>query len=901
MRPALQRLLSQPTSLELLRFLVNTAGYLDIHAPAGSIRQCQCRGACQSRGWKNLSMRTWSEGHYASRLSHDDSRLGLPRSPSSRSRGSLRKVKGAIRKYGTVVSFATSENEYGSRSSYEDNEYNSLGSQSPAEDVTIHSPISALHPGSTEYLLGNSALSKSYYGRWKQPNLWTVDQIDFESNLAAPKNPALLRLIDQPQHKRDYQLFARLLDYRERRYGMEGLRMFWEAVKKRRIWLPTRDYRQSKNKGLLAEKLWASFLKLGFYDNQILEELCTYADSLLECEKRRWPRLYATIVEHFLVRGQGNEAVAWHNRLFERHSPSATAFAELCHQTVYQKGDLKALKEIYDKNEHRNAYGKIVLTLCRQGDFKSAKEWHFRLIAGGDIPTKPHHAQALTRFLAIYDRPSAVRVIKSLVAAGAPFDTSNALNENVKISREIMNLVHGKTFNIPVKAYNDEYGARWFATTWVPLDLTMHSVHALGIQEIGPLSLQSLCLRNEPDGSEVNPYSILRRIEQLQSIGISIGTSVFSRAVKHFAQNRMFNYLLGLLKSDQHPDALEDWKSLEALLAHFARIRDWDQYRRILAIRTLGSKAPATEAQNVWLRAHITNRNMHAALETIENMHMNGTVVKTTTIAYIVKAMLQPRPRGRKLGTLSPNLGMATKLLKDIMDAGNLVPAVYWREIVRRIGMMRPNSELRELCIFLATRYGPANELHLSHIGTRRANIHRVPAQVNSSHPLHPLKILFPVSLQKSIVAWGFIQALRKAGTVQPTAMQSQSRRFGHESDINRHVTAGISLLKELHQLGVDIDQQAIKKAIFDRLIVYYSPGTSTKLYNRVGRQHVPKLEVMRQLIDDAMGRRTFSDALKQKIVSRGRVRLIGRARKLRTRDVKRLKSRVFANDRLLL
>jgi hypothetical protein len=838
MRPALQRLLSRPSSLELLRCLVGTPESLSIYAPAARIRQCQHRVTKLARGYSSTAGAALKEDVYIPKRRHD------------------------------------------------------------GPEPTMEVSANYLEP--TETVLKKPLLSAGYYGPWKAPTIWAIDEIDFQSDLAAPQHAEQKRLIDQPEHEKDMRLFARLLDHRERRYGMEGIRMFWEAVKNRGIHLPTQDYRRSK--GLPAEKLWKSFLKLGFYDNRVLEEICAYADELLEKRRERWPRLYATVVEHFLIRDQGKEALVWHNRLLERHPPSATSFATLCHRTVRHRGDLEALKEIYDTNEHRNAYGSIVPMLCRQEDFRSAKEWHFKLLEKGDIPVKAEHAQALSRFLAIYDRRNAVRVTQSLVDAGAPFEVTNSLKENVKISREMMNLIHGETFNIPVKDYNDEYGARWFATAWVPLDLTMHSVHALGIQEIGPLSLQALCLRNEPGGGEPGPDTILRRIEQLESIGISIGNSVFSRAVKHFAQNRKFNHLMGLLKSDQHPDALEDWKSLEDLLAHFARIRDWDQYRRILAIRTFTSKVPAIEAQNVWLRTHITNEDVPAVLDTLSQMQVNGTIVKTSTIAYILRAMLEPRRRGRKIIPGWRNLYMVSTILKGIMDAGSLVPAAYWREIIRRFGMMRPNNELRDLCIFLASRYGSTNKYMPAIIGTQRAAPHRVPSQVDPSHPLHPLKILFPPTLQKSIIAWGFIHALEKAAETAPTVMTRRNvARLSPKDHINGQVTAGISLLKELRQLGVHIDWKAIKKAIFDRLIVYYGPGRSSRLYNRVAWRYVPEFGTMIRLIDDAMGRRTFDgdlNTLKHRVVSRGRVRLLGRDRKARTRETNRLKSRVLANDR---
>ena len=844
MRPALRRLLLRPSSLDLLRYLVGTPALFAVE-------------------------------------------------PSSRTRRRPYRTKVATRSYGNAAIAAREEEVYEPRETDKGEKHPE--SEQPPRAIKIIRAGRNLYTAPSETLNGKEFLASGYYGPWKKPTLWkTQDEIEFESNLAAPDNPSRQRLLDQPTHRKDLQLFARLLDHRERRYGMDGIRMYWEAVKERRIRLPTRDYRETKNVGLTAEKLWSSFLHLGLYDNTVLEELCDYADKLLDETGRRWPRLYCTVVQHFLVRGQGKEALAWHNRLFERHPPTATGFAELCHQTIHHRGDLEALEEIYEKNEHRNVYGKIVPTLAWQEDFKSAMKWHFKLISKGDLPTQPQHAQSLSRFLAIYDRRNAVRVTKSLVAAGATFNVPTTMNDNIKISREIMNLVHGKTFKIPVKAYNDEYGARWFATSWVPLELAMHSIHALGIQEIGPLSLQALCIRKEYDGSEPTPSAVLCRIEKLETIGISIGNSVFSRAVKHFAQNGMLNYLKGLLQSDQHPDSMEDFRDLEDLLAHFARVRDWEQYRRTLAIRTISSRAPATEAQNVWLKTHIANRNFPSALDVLAKMQVNGTIVKAGTIAFIVRNILVPRRQSRQpVG--ARDIDMAINFLGVIMDAGNLVPAAYWREIIRRLGMLGRQRDLHELCMFLARRYGPGDKSYLQHVRSRKVNFYRVPAQVDTSHPLHPLKILFPVSLQRAIVEWGFINAL---GRRYPDP--AESNELVPQGDTKSQVTAGITLLQELGREGVDIDTKTMKKAIFDRLITYYGPGWSNRRKNRVARAHAPEIDLMISQIDQAMGQDTFGSDLKLTIMSRGMSRLRRRDVTERKRRLKQESNRAVSNSRAL-
>lgn len=701
-----------------------------------------------------------------------------------------------------------------------------------------------------------------YYGPW-QKKRWTEDEVEFESNLANDTT-SRQRLLDQPKHLNDPQLFACLLDHRYRRYGIEGLSMFWEAVKTRGIDLPTRDYRESKGIGLPAEKLWMAFLTLGFQDKKVLEEVVTYADDILEKHRRRWLRLYVTIIQHLLVNDRGSEALSWHNRLFEKHPPTEIGFAEMCRLVVFKRGDLRALKEIYKRNVHRNAYAKIVPILCEQEDFKSALEWHFTLIRRGDLPAVAKHTEPLTNFLATFDRPNAVRVIQSLQEAGASFNLTSTVKDNVKISREMMNLIHGEAFNVPVKAYNDHLGARWLATKWISLDVAINAIHALGVQEIGPLSLQAICLR-EPE-----PLNITRRIEQLQGLGISIGSSKFSRAVKHFAQNRMYDYLHGLLNSDQHPDSLEDWKLQEALLASFARNRDWDQYHRTLAIRLMDSTVPDNEAENIWLRVQLTRGDIPAALDTLSKMHMNGHVVKTRTISYIVQKILRPRQSGRRpmpSTSGSSDLDMAINVLKGIINAGNAIPAACWRDIIRRLGMLGRQPDLHDLCIFLASAYGPSDR---SNLGGRPSHRLRVPNQVPTSHPLHPLKILFPTSLQKAIVEWGFIHALKSRQANIP-----QSTELMPSNDSTMQVTSGISLLRQLYQYGVDIDAQGVRSAIFNRLIIYYGPGRSNKKYNVIARDLVPKLHIMVRQIDEAMGTQVFGNVdLKRLMMSHGLSRL---------------------------
>lgn len=730
--------------------------------------------------------------------------------------------------------------------------------KAPAPILEADEPVLQIQNISSGLANTRRRYSSLDYGPWKESS-WTREDIDFESNVEEKG----LKLVEQRSHSTDLRLWACLFDYRQRTYGIAGVRMFWNAVKRGDFRLPV--------VGAYAQLFWEEFVKLGLQDDKVLDEIVEYANQMLESKDARWSKLYIRIVQHMLLNGRGEDAIVWHNRLFDLHPPGPNGFAEMVHQIIFRKGDTEALKEIYEKNSHRNVYGKVIPFLCEQEDFESAYRWHFTFVRNGDLPITSKKAEPLVHFLAIYYRPRAIRVTRSLVEAGVPFASSisSTLAENAIISREMMNLMHGETFNIAPKPYNDDLGARWFATRFISLDIAMTAISALGIKEIGPMSLQAIALR------EQEAEGITQRINQLRDLDVSIGNSVFSRSVEKFARSQNQAFLDCLLQSDQHPDTLEDPKFLEQLLSSYERSEDWLRYRLTLAIRLIGSKDPEMETKNIMLRSHAKTGNTSALLASLRKMHLEGATVTTNTVKTVLQSVLRPRQHGRRPITpdikQADDIKMAIDILKSTMQCGSFVSATYWREIIKRLGMLGRWKELEDLCIFLASWYGPANrDIYLDSTKQKRVHRYRVPAQVKTIHPLHPLKILFPTSLQRAIVEWGFMHALR--APITETESKGLIRRVRRSSP----VTSGIQLLKRLREYHVHIDINTVRKAVFDRLVVYYGPGQSNKLRNRRAREHnVLQLEEMAIQIDEALGMRMFHRPdLRQMIETRGNIRL---------------------------
>ncbi|KAE9368071.1 hypothetical protein N431DRAFT_429291 [Stipitochalara longipes BDJ] len=804
MGPALQRLLSRPSSLEFLRYLVGTPV---ANAPGKRAKK-------SSRMVGIYGQRHASAAAGAREFVDYD--LEEQQKPASSQPALLRDHTRRI-----VFSIPKS---------------------------TQSSPTTVV---SKSYKTNGLSVKKSFK-RWDE-SLFNHKQLEFETDLdAGPAEGSRVRLLDQDGYKEDIDLWACLLGYRKRVYGSRGVLTFWNAVQKRNLHLPT--------KGPLAEKFWPEFIALGLQDHSLLEEICEHADRILDESRERWSRLYVSIITHFLVKGQGKNAIKWHDQLFKLHPPGSKLFKDMCRYVVFENGDMEALRSIYTRNKHPILYSRIIPLLCQREDFKSALSWHFFLVNKGDLPASSHLVEPLIHFLAIYDRPNAIKVTKSLVDAGVSFASSisNELQHNTKISREMMNLLHGKTFNVSVKKYNDSLGARWFATRWVSLDVAINAVHALGVQEIGPLSLQAVAMR-EPDAK-----SVILRINQLKDLGISTGKTLFAQAVEHFAKNRKYDLLDSLLSSDQHPDALEDRELQESLLETYARAKDWTQYRRTLAIRSLVSKSPEMERSNIVLRYHVTRGSRTSVMEMLTDMQIAGIPVTSRSIAHIIRHTLRPRRAGHRPVTQKErwhkgpenggnDLNLVIAILKRIMRSGSFVPILHWREIIRRLGMTGRFEDLQNLCRHLAAWYGP-----VAPSSTWPPHRFRLPAQVPTSHHLHPLRMLFNAPLQRAIVEWGFIHSL------QPRSLSSEDIRQNTIPIKREHalpvVTPGIALLKDLSQHGVYIDGKTVRSAIFNRLITYFGPGRSNRRYNRYAKAKLHgRMALVAKQIDGALGGEYFT------------------------------------------
>jgi len=827
MRPALQRLLSRPSSLDFLHVLLGRP----LPTPNTTPRRCIKGKSSPCRRYTNAALGLQEHTEVTAREAYDN------------------EIENPVP---TRISRDENERTYEGRISREAQEHRGNFIESAAQEHT------ALKPSSPQDF--------EIFGAWAK-RTWTRKELEFESALDQPaKTP---RLLDQAPYKHDLELWAFLLDYRTRKDGYEAVAVFVKAFRETGVRLK----RYSEYRG----GVLGTFMEAGFKNPLILSQIMGFTverwiteDSLgrrglATRRRRRGNGLYFRIMQHFLRNGLGAEALHWHDILSPHVSLPDNAFAELI-LSAARAGDLNSLEKLYHHWKLYNVYSKIVPVLCGLNKYKDAVRWHFICLESGDLPSSSDNIRPLLQFLRVHSPPDAQTISQSLVEREIPFASSLSEPQAKAIfSREVMNIMHGETINVPPIAYNDPLGARWFATSWISLDVAINTIHALGMTEIGPLSLQAIALR-DPD-----PFSISSRIKQLKGLGISIGNSMFSKAVDSFSRNRNHEYLAGLLASDQHPDQLEDANLQENLLLEYTRAKDWTQYRRTLAIQALRSKGAKIEKKNIILRIHAARGDQRAVLETLADMNRDRIMVKTKSIPRILRSILSHRTPGRrpvaKGDSAMIELKLATHVLRSIMMSGSYVPTTSWREILRRLGMRGNTTELQSLSLFLA-------EWYITRRHTAFKPKFHVPFEAGTSSQVDPLVNLFSARYQQAVVEWGFIRGLN-------------NMRYHASPQRLPDITSGITLLKLLHQRGIEIDYAAVKRGIINRLVAYCGPGNSNVHHNRLARRKLGihlgdrantawSLDQMRIQIDAALGGKFLTATnLRSMIESIGRKRIM--------------------------
>ncbi|MCJ1485489.1 hypothetical protein MMC06_005663, partial [Schaereria dolodes] len=661
--------------------------------------------------------------------------------------------------------------------------------------------------------------------RWRE-RLNTFEQFELESDLDRTFNEGS-RLVDDVRYCGDCQLWLELLRFRRRNYGVEGLTPIWNGMKRKDITLPTY--------GATAYEIWDNLLDLAFENSEVMKDLWQEAKRLKVSTGNSWPYLYLKILGHFL-KSQPAQAYTWHSRLKKDFPPSPRLLKKLFGKIVGTEVALQVFKRIYIELAIRDMYDVIVSTFCENEMYAMALKWHNLLIRLNDLPSSSIVAQPLLHHLAVYGHEGQLmKLTKGMVDAGVSFaryiDTS--VKQNTLISREMMNRLHGESHNITPKGFNDEFCARLFATRMFSVDMVINGLRVLGVELIGPLSLRQIASRSKKN-EVIDPRSVVQYIERLHQAGISIGTSVFSRLVAKLATSDQRNVLNDVITCDLHPEAFEDWKLQETLLASFEKSGDQRQVIRTLAILMVDARKDNEQIVrwNLLLRSCLTRQDWKGTSQTIGKMFEKNIPMTAKTNGYVRICLLSRRQASRKPSTID-DLPRVISIWQGSLRLGGKLQPLAWVEVLRRLGMSGHLQEYESLALWLVAWYSdPVFRASQTGLTSQRRIADSVGAKIHKNlskhHALHPLRLIFSANMQEAMVAWGF------QATGMGDSAHKQNTQLALPADpIHAPWTWGLKMIAKLQACGVSMDRTKVASSCRKRLLALFGPGTSNRLVNR--------------------------------------------------------------------
>ncbi|KAL6234496.1 hypothetical protein BDW75DRAFT_161953 [Aspergillus navahoensis] len=643
-----------------------------------------------------------------------------------------------------------------------------------------------------------------------------LERLDYESDVGHSDDIGT-RLVDDPTHRNDFELWLELLRYRQRHYGDNGTLHIWEGMTKRVRGL------QLPVDGETADFFWRSFVNYGLKHEATLNEIVDYALELQNQTGKRWPKLYQSIVGTFVKLGLEKQVVKWHKRLQNTYPPSDGDISECFTAALFDydsfgrasaglRARIAAFREICKHTNGHQVYDQVITALMSSGKSKELLRMHEFLIGQGDHPRSLEELKPVLEYVRIFSSNATKARLQRY--RDERFGRDNAADSRVPFppttDRSPAVCVEDQ---LEENGLKDDFGARIFATKALSIEMIISGFKTFRIPAIGPQTLREMARRAR--GS----HDILEKLEQLEQSKISVGNSVFVRLLRRLAREKEEILLSDLIHSDQHHDVLEDTETQASLLVSHYAARDWRQYNLTLVVlkELLGE---GSELLKIHFQKHLAAGEKDLAAQAVTDMLAQGFTLEPATLTFMVNYLFGPRKPGRK-AVNQPNLRSthtlpsAFRYLQNIALAGTCVPAKLWIELLKRYGMVGRWEELRTCCLWLARRYStipspPGDEV-----------------QVSKNDPL-VLQQIFDRHMQEAIVSWGFI--------IEPPSMlrSKNYHAIGMHGERLVPFVRGILLLRELHSKGIIVQSPLVRRVSKRRLVMLYGqPFFSNRKRNR--------------------------------------------------------------------
>ncbi|OAA64591.1 hypothetical protein SPI_03238 [Niveomyces insectorum RCEF 264] len=778
-----------------------------------------------------------------------------------------------------------------------------FGYLSQGNDYTLpHSGLAAARPpaesssgrwGLQHRQYASSLLDARRYGKWREL-LFDYDRLMFESGLvpASLSGRGARRSVDQPEHATDICLWSAIFNFAQRRGGSEGALVVWREIFQRK--------QLYEVDGIAARAFWQAVVASALPDEAFLESIWAYAEYMYDKHGALWPNLYRGVVTYCLENDQYERALRWHIRLSAHFGVAKRDFFGMFRSflTVPVPPLQDTLRSIYATSRHRLLYDTIIPLLWSRGQSALARGWRETLIRHDDRPTSAACRPFLQYLAGYYPETELCPQEQAIVHSHpAQYLAPPALQPEHKVPDlasnffHLINRVHGETFGIREKPFNDNIGAKWFATSWVSLDTAIQLVYGLGVDEIGPLSLQSIALRED------SPAGVLQRVQQLEQLQIGLGGSNYARAVRHLAAAGDAETLEDLLHSTLHPGVFDDAVAQRDVLEAASSTGDWKTHRLLLAVRLVVSEDVLAATANELLRACLDRRRKNTVLKLLDEFAACGVEVLPSACDAMCRLILADVPHQSDPHAVV-DVDFYAALCRRMAMLRLPVPTEAWQNILYILGRQGRLDDFERVALDLVERYvslhtaSPAATLsssssllsfpslspslsplspplpccdraalfkvHVADVpdivrGEQKSeedvNYRLLPRDLPLDHPLHPLGLVFDHSLVEAIVRWYFHRkmAYRQDQGVRAAAGYRRIGRTGesagdrpvladapgsmHAAPEDFFLAGGIRLLAMLRDRGVAIPAARVRSEALVCIAAVFGPQSMATRY----------------------------------------------------------------------
>jgi hypothetical protein len=677
------------------------------------------------------------------------------------------------------------------------------------------------------------------------------DDVPTKIETKAPVEPSgefdFLRDGDEELKENQDEAWATKLAYHERLDGLRGIFAVWHARHKEGYRLPTINSAH-------AQFLWGTFAK----HPKLVSSVIEHAVELQQETGETHPRVYNLIMGYWLVR-KPKEALEYHHQMLVKLHLRKLPLRELaCSVRNYGHTALEALLYIYRNSNERDLYDEIVPRLIDCGNIAMARRWHNLCTYRHDHPSESFAAHPVIQ---IFTAESS-----ALSNPNVHFDKTK--RENPKLNKELMRRLLGRD-TAPVR-FEDSFTARMFATRTIQTESIIKGLTMVGVNEIGPQAVSAMAWRTQPI------TELPRRFEELRAAGIALQGSVFSLALEKFALEQKWDLVTSMLESDQHPDVYGNADTQRSLLTYYLDQKDLKQAQRTLAILTLFHNDSSRESWNLLLQLRVRQSKPQEVFNTMLEMRGQGITLSSATMAS-VRHMLARRHRGHRPSSCRAfdDLRFVTRFYVTALEAGMArIPPEAWHEIIRRYGMQSRFRELKRLLLWLLSWYAPRHSSEFPGL-PRPLSLDEATEKLRRSYPVnrhyynfpanvrqekdknHPIRLLFPPSLQQGILIWGFRAGLVRAAPLEQSMLGSIAAKRHHRRNLLRKSilkrldwNIGLKLLVQLRDLNVHIHPHTVTKALQAQFINLFGHGHSRIKANRIMEQSntIPYREYVREV-----------------------------------------------------